>query len=387
MKFLFVVPPLTGHVNPTVSVARELAADGHEVAWAGFEPAVRPLLPAGSPLHSVGEPAEMERIARKMATSHELRGLESLQFFWEEFVVPLACTMRPDVTRVIDAYRPDVIVVDQQAVGGALAARRSGRPWATSCTTSAGVTNPLAGLPRVKAWVDARLAELESEAGLPASPAPDLSPHRVIVFSTEALVGPLAAFPPSYRFVGPSIHRRPDATPFPFEALDPARRHVLVSLGTVSGDRSGDFYDTVVKALGDTPWQVVLVAPEGRVAAPPANFIVRPRVPQLALLPRMQAVVSHGGHNTVCESLACGVPLVVTPIRDDQPVIAQQVVDAKAGLRLPFGKRLTAASLAAAVARVLDEPSFAEAAAHVSRSFAAAGGTSAAARLLIDLAP
>jgi MGT family glycosyltransferase len=387
VRFLFVVPPLTGHVNPTVSVARELAADGHEVAWAGFEPAVRPLLPTGSTVRSVGEPAEMERIARKMATSHELRGLESLQFFWEEFVVPLACTMRPGVTKVIEELRPDVIVVDQQAVGGALAARRSGRPWATSCTTSAGVTNPLAGLPKVKAWVDARLAELESEAGLPASPAPDLSPHRVIVFSTDALVGPVATYPASYRFVGPSIRERPDATPFPWEALDrdPARRHVLVSLGTVSGERGGDFYDTVVKALGDSPWQVVLVAPEGRVAAPPASFIVRPRVPQLALLPHMQAVVSHGGHNTVCESLAHGVPLVVTPIRDDQPVIAQQVVDAQAGLRLPFGKRLTPASLAAAVARVLDEPSFAEAAARVRASFAAAGGASAAARLLVEL--
>ena len=35
MKILFVVPPWTGHVNPTVSVARRLAANGHEVAWAG----------------------------------------------------------------------------------------------------------------------------------------------------------------------------------------------------------------------------------------------------------------------------------------------------------------------------------------------------------------
>jgi MGT family glycosyltransferase len=386
VKFLFVVPPLTGHVNPTVSVARSLAAEGHEVAWAGYEHGVRPLLPPGATLYSVGEHAEMERIARTMAGSHHLRGLESLQFFWQEFVVPLARTMRPDVSRVIDDLAPDVIVVDQQAVGGALAARRSGRPWATSCTTSAGVTNPLASLPKVQEWVDARLAELESEAGLPRSATPDLSPQRVIVFSTEALVGPLAAFPRTHRFVGPSIQSRPDDRAFPWEALDPARKKILVSLGTVSAERGGDFYDVVVQAFADTPWQVVLVAPEGRVAAPPASFIVRPRVPQLQLLPHMAAVVSHGGHNTVCESLAHGVPLVVTPIRDDQPVIAEQVVNAQAGLRLKFGRRLAPADLRAAVARLLDEPGFAAAAARVRDSFAAAGGAPAAARLLVELA-
>jgi UDP:flavonoid glycosyltransferase YjiC (YdhE family) len=50
----------------------------------------------------------------------------------------------------------------------------------------------------------------------------------------------------------------------------------------------------------------------------------------------MSAVVCHGGHNTVCEAVAHGVPLVVTPIRDDQPIIARQVADAGAGIRLHF---------------------------------------------------
>ena len=34
-RFLFVVPPMAGHVNPTLPVGRELAARGHDVAWAG----------------------------------------------------------------------------------------------------------------------------------------------------------------------------------------------------------------------------------------------------------------------------------------------------------------------------------------------------------------
>ena len=34
-RFLFVVPPLVGHINPTVGVAARLQADGHEVGWVG----------------------------------------------------------------------------------------------------------------------------------------------------------------------------------------------------------------------------------------------------------------------------------------------------------------------------------------------------------------
>ncbi len=47
-RFLFVGPPLTGHTNPTVPVARALEARGHECAWAGHETAVGKLRPHGS---------------------------------------------------------------------------------------------------------------------------------------------------------------------------------------------------------------------------------------------------------------------------------------------------------------------------------------------------
>ncbi len=385
-RFLFVVPPLTGHINPTVAVARALGAAGHEVAWATHADVARPLLPEGARLFSLGDAKGSAFFAPQVDRSRAVRGLESLKFLWEELIVPLARAMRPKVAEVIREFAPDVVLVDQQAIGGALAARAAGRPWASSCTTSAGVTNPLAGLPKVQAWVDEKLAELEAEAGLELTPTPDLSPERVIVFSTDAMVGPLEEFPAHYRFVGPSFAGRTDETPFPWDQLDPDRRRVLISLGTVSHDRGGDFYATVRAALEGSAWQVILVAPDGRLPDPPANFIVRARVPQLALLPHVHAVVSHGGHNTVCESLAHGVPLVVTPIRDDQPVIAEQVVRAGAGLRLHFG-RLTPAALRGALDRLNVEPGFTAAAARVRDSFARAGGAEAAARLLLELVP
>jgi MGT family glycosyltransferase len=384
-RFVFVVPPWTGHVNPTVSVSQHLTAAGHEVEWIGYRAQVGHLLPDGAVLHDLGDAQADAWMSQARASSHHMRTLESLKFLWESLIVPLARAMRESVEKIVVERKPDVLIVDHQAVGGALAARRLGVPWATFCTTSASIMDTLAALPKVKAWVDEQRHGLEREAGLPEWEAPDLSPERVIVLSTEALVGPLTAFPPHFRFVGPAIGNRPDPSVFPWEQLVSDRPIVFVSLGTINADRGPGFYQLVAEALADAPLQVVLVAPDGFLPDPPANFIVRPRVPQLALLPRVNAVVSHAGHNTVCESLASGLPLLVTPIRDDQPVVAEQVVRAGAGLRLPFG-RLTAKNVRAAVEKILSEPSFRENAARVRQSFVDAGGAASAAKLLLEQA-
>jgi len=129
--------------------------------------------------------------------------------------------------------------------------------------------------------------------------------------------------------------------------------------------------------------RAVLVDPGGVVEGPVAdNILVRPHVPQLALLERLDAVVCHAGHNTVCETLWHGVPLVVAPIRDDQPIVAGQVVDAGAGVRLRFG-RADAAKIAAAVETVLDPSGgHRKAAEEIGESFRAAGGSAAAATRL-----
>jgi zeaxanthin glucosyltransferase len=178
--------------------------------------------------------------------------------------------------------------------------------------------------------------------------------------------------------VGPSITQRPDDTPFP--ELD-GRPVVLVSLGTANADAGGPFLRTAVQALaGLAEVQGVVVDPLGEMRSD--EVLVVPRVPQLALLPRCAVVVCHAGHNTVCETLSHGVPLVVAPIRDDQPIVAQQVVDAGAGVRVRFG-RVTAEQLRAGITEALG---YAEGARRIQRSFASAGGAEAAANWLSELA-
>jgi MGT family glycosyltransferase len=379
-RFLFVVPPLVGHTLPTVALGHELSDRGHQVAWAGHAEAVGSLLPPEARLIPVAANFGGQSLAEVRRHSLGLRGAAAFRFLWADFLIPLAASMVPGVAAAVDEFAPDVLVVDQQALAGALVARQRGLPWATSATTSAELTDQFANMPRLGTWARQCLADFQH--GWAISDPVDLrfSDHLVLAFTTATLVGSICDFPGHYVFVGPAIGARAGAPDFPWDWLDADRQHILVSLGTVNQKAGRRFFATAVAAVAPLAdrLQLILVAPPDLVDPPPDHIMVREFVPQLDLLPHLDAVVSHAGHNTVCEALTHGVPLVVAPIRDDQPVIAGQVVDAGAGIRVHFG-RVGATELRNAITTLLDDPSYSDAAQRVREEFTTAGGATAAA--------
>jgi UDP:flavonoid glycosyltransferase YjiC (YdhE family) len=105
----------------------------------------------------------------------------------------------------------------------------------------------------------------------------------------------------------------------------------------------------------------------------------------LDLLPRLDAVLGHGGLNTVCEALVHAVPLVIAPIKGDQPINADRVSAAGAGIRVSFA-RARPDRLREALTAVLEDPSYRAAARRAGAALRAAGGAEAAAGHLEDLA-
>lgn len=371
-RFLIVTLPLTGHAYRALAVADELSARGHEVAWCGPKAYLGPLLGPDATLFPTGT-----RLLRDQA-GHGIGALKSL---WQQYVIPMARFMLPAVHRAAGEYQPDMVVADQHALAGALAAHRHGLPWATLVTQAMELTHPLAALPRVDAWVRTQIAALCQGASVTdAGFDPLFSPYLVIAFTTSALTGE-QPFPGHFVLVGPAMLEPPSA--FEWDLLDPARRKVVITVGTLATGLAGDFYQRAAAAVAPlrATVQAIIVGPPGLLPDSPGDVLVVPSVPMLALLPRLDAVVSHGGMNTVTETLAHGLPLVLAPIRHDQPVVASQVVRAGAGVRVPFN-RVSPGQLREALVSVLDDPSYRRAATRIGESFAAAGGAPAAAARL-----
>lgn len=369
-RVLFVIPPLIGHLNPALAVAAALEAVGHQVAWCVHAHAIGDRLPLGATIFPISGGSGVDFAAR----SATLQGLESVRFFVNEFVVPVATDALPWVEDAVDRFQPDLMAVDHQMVAGALVARKRGIRWLSLVTTTASI---LKLLPSHDTWVEEQYRQLQEGylSAVQTVARPDFSPFAVVVFSVDMLVGEAyERFDAPYEFVGPAGGVGRQAVPFPWEWLENGKKKLLVTLGTLSRDRDTRFFEVVAAAVAELEVQAVLVAPESMAEKVPPNVLVQPYVPQHQLLQHMNGVICHAGHNTVCESLAAGLPLIVAPIRDDQPIIARQVSRAGVAIPLRYGK-VTPTTARQAIERLISDGDMACRARELARQFANAPGT------------
>lgn len=377
-RFLFVILPVVSHLWPAVAIGDALSAGGDEVAWCGPESDLRPLVGPGATIYPTGKRSYREFRQVGMTAAREL---------WDEYVLPLNRFISRPVDRAVAEFSPDVVVADQYALAGALAAERHGIRWATLCAGILELTPP-AQDPGLQDWVRSKLAQALQAAGRPACDRLDLrfSPYLVIATTAHALTDP-APMPANCVLIGAALGLRRTDPAFSWDWWDPGRRHVLVTAGSMSAHLVHDYFARMMAALEPMAdrVQVVFNAAADALPDPPPHVLVAPRVPMLDLLPRLDAVICQAGQSTVNEALAHGVPLVVAPIRLGELAVAEQVTRSGAGIGVSFSEA-TPAQLAAAVTAVLDEPSYRAHARRLAGLYAASGGTRAAAAHLAALA-
>jgi UDP:flavonoid glycosyltransferase YjiC (YdhE family) len=377
-RFLFVVVPVTARLWPAVAIGDALAAGGHEVAWCGPETDLRPLVGPGVTIYPTGK--------RSYRAFREV-GVAAIRELWDGYLLPLNRFIQDPVDHAVADYQPDVLIADQYALAGALAACRQGIRWATLCTGVLEVTSPEQD-PGLHDWVHSKLTRVRESAGLTADDSADLrfSPDLVIATTTQALNG-TAPLPDHYLLIGAALGSRRTDPGFNWDWWDPGRQHLLVTAGTLSAHLVNDFLARVIAALEPMAGRVqaVLNAAADAVPDPPPHVLVAPRVPMLDLMARLDAVICQSGQSTVNEALAHGVPLVVAPIRLGELAVAEQVTRAGAGIAVSFAEA-TAAQLTAAMTAVLDEPGYRAHARKIGAEYSAAGGTDAAAARLAALA-
>jgi len=379
-RVLFVVLAEKGHVHPFIGPAQALARREHVVGFYSPCDLRGPLGRAGIGEVFVGAHDEAPPdVNRGSAFAALVRDRQRLREWIHTMLVDSVPLEVERLTAVVAAFRPDVIVADPMAYAAPIVAARAGLPWAGVSTslnpvvpddwTSELITTTSA-LPR---------GELFARYGVSGARfcvSDCLSPYLNVVWSSEELVG---VAPPGVRLAGASLPlaaRGDEGDPL---ALDPSRPLVLMALGSQIYHQPRMF-EVVVEASRGRSWQLVLAM--GGLADTmhvPPEVLALAYAPQPWLLARARAMISHGGANSVMEALAQGVPLLVSPICNDQPHNARFVAGAGAGITCDLseaGPEQVGAHLAALCA----EGQHRAAARRIADGYRAAGGATGVAR-------
>ncbi|MFC5862378.1 glycosyltransferase [Acidicapsa dinghuensis] len=166
--------------------------------------------------------------------------------------------------------------------------------------------------------------------------------------------------PANFCYAGPFIDEsaRP-AISFPWERLD-GRPLVYASMGTTRRCEATVFH-RIAEACEGLDIQLVISLggrrDPGIFQTLPGDPLVVSEAPQLDLLKKAAAVITHAGPNTVFETLMYGKPMVAIPTAFDQPAIAARLAWRKATIVLPPGK-LSAKRLHTALRKILEDPSY-----------------------------
>lgn len=383
--------PGTGHLNPLSALARRLQQRGHAVVIFGIADVEARVKAAGIEFCLIGQsdypPGTLQQLDRRLS---ELRGLASFRFTLERIKNTARMVLRdgPEAARRANV---EALLVDEADFGGNVA-NYLGLPF-----VSIAIIPPMVwdnrippycfGWPAGQGWpsrlrneiamrflsrVAAPIVEIvnQQRTAWGIKPMMDwteaLSPLAQVAQLPAALEFeiPMSDRYPLLHYTGPFVdpEQRPKID-FEWSRLD-GRPLVYASLGTLQNG-SERVFRIIAEACAGLPVQLVISLGGGidreRLGVLSGDPIVVKYAPQLELVKRSTAVITHAGINTALESLAEGVPLVCIPLGNDQPGVASRVAARGAGVVVPQ-RRLTAKRLRSALRAVLEDESYRRAA-------------------------
>src|SRR5690242_20492166 len=285
-----------------------------------------------------------------------------------EFIAPTfqalidgAVHVQPRLEEILDELRPDAIVEDNVVSFPAI--MTTGAPWARllSCNP-AEVKDPRvppfsSGYPVADTTLwPAFLEEVDrthremwtafdafcQARGLPALPwtstGPDFmheSPYlNIYSYPAEVDYGRSALLGPTWHQLDSTV-RAPETTwSLPDDLARRDGALIYLSLGSL-GSADVALMQRLVDLLGTTRHRVIVskgpLADQIRLHD---NMTGEGFLPQPAILPQVDLVITHGGNNTVVESFHHGKPMIVLPLFWDQVDNAQRVHETGFGRRL-----------------------------------------------------
>jgi len=356
-----------GPTNNCVGIARVLRERGHRVVFIveesfagtlqerGFEERLIRLGPA--PEHEEAPGQFWKDFIRDTAPVFRRPTIEQLELFIAptfKALIDGARYVEERLTEILDELSPDVVVEDNVVGFPALGAR--GRPWVriVSCSPAEVkdvlVPPTFSGYPTEEAgewedyWTEYRrvIGELHAEhdeffrsrggPGLPGLELIGVSPWlNLTLYPAELDYRRAAALPGRWATLESCV--RSDSEDWvPPEGEGPLIYLSLGSLGSADVALMQRLLDTLATAR-----DVRVVASLGaqhELLEVPDGISGAEYVPQTEILARADAVITHGGNNTVTECVHFGCPMIVLPLFWDQYDNAQRVAECGLGVRL-----------------------------------------------------
>ncbi|MGH2889303.1 MAG: glycosyltransferase [Solirubrobacteraceae bacterium] len=276
------------------------------------------------------------------------------------------------LTEIFGELAPDVIVEDNVCAFPAIAAGAS--PWVriASCNPlelrDPALPPTFSGLPlsdrrewaafereyeRCVGDLQAELSELCVQRGAPSLPGLEMiheSPWLNLYLYPDELDYPRSVtLAPTWHNLQTCVR----ATDDPWEPPErDGRALVYLSLGSL-GSADVELMRRLVELLAETPHAyIVSTGPRHDEYDLADNMIGAEFLPQTSVLPHVDAVITHGGNNTITECMWFGKPVLALPIFWDQHDNAQRVHETGYGIRLETYS-LTGAELSGAVELLL----------------------------------
>lgn len=332
-RVLFVVLAEKGHVHPFIGPAQELLRRGHEVGFYSPCDLREPLARAGF-INSVfvgDREAAVPDANRGQVFAELVADPARLRAWISAMLVETVPLEVERLTAVVGFFKPEVIVADPMAYAAPIVAARAGIPWAGVSTSlnpvvpddwTSELISTTSALPRAELFNSYGISDAKFRV------SDCLSPFLNVAWTTRELVGEA---PAGVLLAGASLPRGDRGDIGDALAFDD-RSVVFMALGSQIFHQPRMF-ECVIEASRGQGWQLALamgsLAGEMRV---PEGVRVVAYAPQLTVLRRARVMISHGGANSVMEALAHGVPLMVSPICNDQPHNARFVSRAGAGI-------------------------------------------------------
>ncbi|MYG02300.1 MAG: glycosyltransferase family 1 protein [Acidobacteriia bacterium] len=399
MRILVVTLGSAGDVHPFVAVALALRERGHAVRFA-TNPHFAPLLERlGLPLRPIGTVEDFEEAMSHPGLWRPVRGLG--------VVTDLALRAVHDVYCLVEEEaRSDTVVVSHSLAFGARVAHDAlGVPLVTLHLAPAALWSieaPAVAPTRmgsIERWqkiakrlcfglmdklVDLKLGpginELRASVGL--APVRHIasrwwhSPQRVVGLFPDWYAAPQPDWPPQAVLTGFPLYDEQGVTGLPahleaFLAEAVAAGDPPVAFAPGSSNRQAHrFFAAAADACRRLRRRGVLLTryPEQLPGQLPSGVVHAEYAPFSALLPRVAALVHHGGIGTCAQALASGRPQLVMPMGFDQPDNAARLARLGVASALP-PKRFTGASVARELGTLLGSNAVAGRSAELARRF------------------